>query len=85
MPYRCVNVKIKNDPIHHKIFQACFFAFGFALPLGLVCLLYGLMLRRLLYGGMRNRRMTEKNNQNNKKRVSRIKNSIFISFFTMNN
>ncbi|XP_052070574.1 allatostatin-A receptor-like [Mytilus californianus] len=31
-------------------FHGCFFAFGYVLPLTLICVLYGFMLKRLLYG-----------------------------------
>lgn len=34
------------------IFYTCFFVFGFCLPVLLICVLYGLMLRRLLFGAV---------------------------------
>ena len=34
-----------------RIYHSCFFAFAYVVPLALVCLLYGLMVRRLLRGG----------------------------------
>ena len=33
-----------------RVFYGCFFAFGYAVPLSLVCVLYGSMIRRLLKG-----------------------------------
>ncbi|KAK3579238.1 hypothetical protein CHS0354_033310 [Potamilus streckersoni] len=46
----CLNNVSFEDPHVMKIVSSCFFAFGYVLPLTLVCLLYGLMLKRLLYG-----------------------------------
>ncbi|KAL4240627.1 Galanin-like G-protein coupled receptor npr-9 [Mactra antiquata] len=41
---------IDNDMKMQKIFYGSFFFFGYLLPLSLTCVLYGLMLKRLLYG-----------------------------------
>lgn len=59
-PYRnevrstCINVRIYKEldkgRSYGTVFYGCFFAFAYALPLASVCLLYGLMLRRLLQG-----------------------------------
>ncbi|KAL3877071.1 hypothetical protein ACJMK2_034828 [Sinanodonta woodiana] len=46
----CVNNASLEDPHVMKTVSTCFFVFGYVLPLALVCLLYGLMLKRLLYG-----------------------------------
>jgi len=35
---------------HGRRFYAIFFTFSYVVPLSLVCILYGLMLKRLLYG-----------------------------------
>ena len=46
----CTNVKSIEQPEISKMFFASFLGFGYLLPLSLICVLYGLMLRRLLYG-----------------------------------
>ncbi|CAD5125806.1 unnamed protein product [Dimorphilus gyrociliatus] len=38
--------------IKKRIFYTCFCVFGFCLPVLLICVLYGLMLRRLLFGAV---------------------------------
>ena len=43
----CMSMVIKNNG---KPFYGCFFAFAFMLPLTLVCILYGSMIKRLLRG-----------------------------------
>jgi allatostatin receptor len=42
----CINVEGETLPIFH----ACFFAFGYVVPLQIICVLYGFLLKRLLYG-----------------------------------
>nr|KAG5713700.1 hypothetical protein BaRGS_024327 [Batillaria attramentaria] len=47
----CINIEhAVSDPNAGKVFQVCFLAFGYVIPLGVVCVMYGLMLKRLLYG-----------------------------------
>lgn len=55
----CMNVYIfnndtsVNDPqtyYHGRLYYGCFFAFAYVIPLLLVCVLYGLMIRRLMHG-----------------------------------
>ncbi|KAK6170565.1 hypothetical protein SNE40_018930 [Patella caerulea] len=46
----CLNVAEFDKPYVGKLFYGIFFAFGYILPLGAVCIMYGLMLKRLLYG-----------------------------------
>lgn len=46
----CFTPKIAQDPARGRIYYGCFFAFAYVLPLTLVCILYGFMLKRLLYG-----------------------------------
>jgi allatostatin receptor len=46
----CTNLQEFEDPHNGKVFFSCFLAFGYVLPLGIVSCLYGLMLKRLLYG-----------------------------------
>lgn len=52
----CLNALIYNDDdpenyyYHGRVYYACFFAFAYVVPLAMVSLLYGLMVKRLLYG-----------------------------------
>ena len=46
----CINLAHLDNPQQGKVFYACFLTFGYAVPLSVVCCLYGLMLKRLLYG-----------------------------------
>ena len=46
----CIPLNIYHYEALGQIFYGCFFAFAYVLPLTLVCILYGLMLKRLLYG-----------------------------------
>jgi allatostatin receptor len=46
----CVNFAILQSPTNGRIFYGIFFCFGYCIPLATVCVLYGLMLKRLLYG-----------------------------------
>lgn len=48
----CLNIEIVEDPQEGRILYGCFFAFSYVVPLTLVCILYGFMLKRLLYGGV---------------------------------
>ncbi|KAK7507880.1 hypothetical protein BaRGS_00000845 [Batillaria attramentaria] len=43
----CLNKKHVVDKTNGRIFYSCFLAFGYVIPLGAVCLMYGLMLKRL--------------------------------------
>ncbi|ELT98433.1 hypothetical protein CAPTEDRAFT_19607 [Capitella teleta] len=47
----CVPPRFTHEELHYgRIFYGCFFVFAYVLPLTLVCILYGFMLKRLLYG-----------------------------------
>ncbi|XP_064606598.1 allatostatin-A receptor-like [Liolophura sinensis] len=48
----CVNFRHMNDSTGQsaKLFHGFFFGFGYLIPLVIVCVLYGFMLKRLLYG-----------------------------------
>jgi allatostatin receptor len=43
----CINAFHQEYPVWAVVFHACFLSFGYVLPLGAVCLMYGLMLKRL--------------------------------------
>lgn len=54
----CMNIYIFNNDssvdsgtyYHGRLYYGCFFAFAYVVPLLLVCVLYGLMIRRLMHG-----------------------------------
>ncbi|XP_070186779.1 allatostatin-A receptor-like [Littorina saxatilis] len=43
----CINVHHQQDEDMGVVYYSCFLAFGYVLPLGATCLMYGLMLKRL--------------------------------------
>jgi allatostatin receptor len=47
----CVNVRALHNEDLRQTFFVCFFVCGYVLPLCLICVMYGLLIRRLLYGG----------------------------------
>lgn len=51
--YRSTCISIYSATENHvmlRVFYGSFFMFGYLLPLSLICVLYGFMLKRLLYG-----------------------------------
>lgn len=46
----CLNAQTVQGGPAARLFYGCFFIFGYVLPLSLICVLYGFMLKRLLYG-----------------------------------
>nr|CAB77263.1 G-protein coupled receptor [Lymnaea stagnalis] len=46
----CLNLKELKEPEAGKAFFGSFLFFGYVIPLGVTMLMYGLMLKRLLYG-----------------------------------
>ena len=48
----CLNNEVLNDYKRGQLFYGCFFVFGYVMPLTLVCILYGFMLKRLLFGAV---------------------------------
>lgn len=46
----CLNANTVQNVYAARLFYGCFFMFGYVLPLSLICILYGFMLKRLLYG-----------------------------------
>lgn len=59
------------DQTDRRIFFGSFFAFGYLIPLALVCFLYGFMLKRLLYGVVPGGSQRARNIKS-KKRVTRM-------------
>ena len=67
----CINTRVYMDPDHGKLFYGCFFVFAYVLPLALVVILYGTMLKRLLHGVVpRGNQSTE--SIRSKRRVTRL-------------
>ena len=75
----CLNEKVVNDPRQGKIFYGCFFAFSYVIPLTSVCILYGFMLRRLLYGGVPGGNQSAESLRS-KKRVTRMVVMVVVIF-----
>ena len=73
---KCLNVKAVDDVYYAKLFTAFFFAFAFVLPLTLVIILYGAMIRRLLRGV----RGTSGEVNRGKKRVTKMIISVVAAF-----
>ncbi|KAK3090932.1 hypothetical protein FSP39_015828 [Pinctada imbricata] len=46
----CFDVMAADDIRINQAFYSCFMTFGYVVPLTLICLLYGFLLKRLLYG-----------------------------------
>ncbi|XP_062601370.1 allatostatin-A receptor-like isoform X4 [Saccostrea cucullata] len=63
----CINIEEDTLPLFH----ACFFAFGYVLPLLIICVLYGFLLKRLLYGVVPGGSQRAENIRS-KKRVTRM-------------
>ena len=75
----CLNPKVMNDPRQGQIFYGCFFVFSYVLPLTAVCILYGFMLRRLLYGGVPGLNQSAES-MRGKKRVTRMVVMVVVIF-----
>ena len=76
----CLNVASFRDRNVGRIFYSCFFVFGYALPLGVVCLMYGLMLKRLLYGVVPGGGNQSADSIRAKKRVTRMVIIVVVMF-----
>ena len=66
----CIDPDIRN-PVNARAFFGSLFVFAFLLPLTLVTVLYGLMLKRLLYG-VAPRGSQSSESQRSKRRVTRL-------------
>ncbi len=50
-PFNCeIRTTCMNDPAQGPVFYSCFFTFAFVLPVCGMCVLYGFMVKRLMYG-----------------------------------
>lgn len=81
----CLNVKTIEDPDHSKVFYACFFFFALVLPLGIICVLYSLMIRRLLGCGGHSRMASSKSSDSSmraKRRVTKLV-VVVVAIFTV--
>lgn len=61
-----------NNLVMLKIFYGSFFMFGYMLPLSLICVLYGFMLKRLLYGVVPGGSQRAESIRSKKKRVTKM-------------
>ncbi|PVD38900.1 hypothetical protein C0Q70_01525 [Pomacea canaliculata] len=75
----CTNVAHLDNITLAKIFYGSFFAFGYVIPLSAVCLMYGLMLKRLLYGVVPGGNQSQESIRA-KKRVTRMVIIVVIMF-----
>ena len=75
----CLNLKIVQDESNGRVVYGCFFAFSYVLPLTSVCILYGFMLRRLLYGGVPGGNQSAESLRS-KKRVTRMVVMVVVIF-----
>src|SRR6218665_1433055 len=74
----CLNALIYNDDdpattyYHGRVYYACFFAFAYVVPLAMVSVLYGLMVKRLLYGATPGSGKAAGESMRGKRRVTRL-------------
>ncbi|XP_070183833.1 allatostatin-A receptor-like [Littorina saxatilis] len=76
----CTNLVHIIDQQRGKIFVSCFMTFGYVVPLSVVCCLYGLMLKRLLYGVVPGGGNQSQESIRAKKRVTRMVIIVVIIF-----
>lgn len=69
---KCLNLASAKDPSIGRYFFGLFFGFGYAIPLVLVCILYGFMLKRLLYNVVPRSAKGSETSNRVKKRVTRM-------------
>lgn len=69
---KCLNIAARSQPSVEKYFFGFFFGFGYAIPLILVCILYGLLLKRLLYNVAPRRGQSSDSGSRVKRRVTRM-------------
>lgn len=69
----------KSEDYRARIYYACFFAFAFVVPLTIVSVLYGLMVKRLLKGVVPGRSKSAES-MRNKRRVTRLVVVVVIIF-----
>ncbi|BFZ17324.1 hypothetical protein BsWGS_20363 [Bradybaena similaris] len=77
---KCLQVSLLHDGHKATAFFICFFFFGYVIPLGITLLLYGLMLKRLLYGVVPGGRNQSSETMRAKKRVTRMVVIVVIIF-----
>lgn len=68
----CIQLSELTDQSTGKTFFGCFLFFGYIIPLGVTMLLYGLMLKRLLYGVVPGGGNQSAESMRAKKRVTRM-------------
>ncbi|BFZ17323.1 hypothetical protein BsWGS_20362 [Bradybaena similaris] len=77
---KCLQVSLLHDGHKATEFFSSFFFFGYVIPLGITLLLYGLMLKRLLYGVVPGGRNQSSESMRAKKRVTRMVVIVVIIF-----
>lgn len=74
--HACILQAAEDSIRHSRVYYGCFFVFAYVLPLSLITVLYGLMIRRLLYGvtsgGRRPGAQTASETTRTKRRVTRL-------------
>lgn len=68
----CYQISALDNLMPEQLFFGCFFFFGYVIPLGITVLLYGLMLKRLLYGVVPGGGSQSSESMRAKKRVTRM-------------
>lgn len=76
----CLNLAEQQDEKLKKVFVGCFFFFGYIIPLGITMLMYGLMLKRLLYGVVPGGGNQSAESVRAKKRVTRMVVIVIVIF-----
>ncbi|CAG5127339.1 unnamed protein product [Candidula unifasciata] len=77
---RCFQISLLEDDYQAKAFFGSFFFFGYVFPLAITLLLYGLMLKRLLYGVVPGGRNQSSESMRAKKRVTKMVVIVVIIF-----
>ncbi|CAG5127338.1 unnamed protein product [Candidula unifasciata] len=77
---KCFQISLLEDDYQAKAFFGSFFFFGYVFPLAITLLLYGLMLKRLLYGVVPGGRNQSSESMRAKKRVTRMVVIVVIIF-----
>ncbi len=67
----CINLNHFRDKNAARIFYGCFFVFAYVLPLALIVVLYGTMLKRLLHGVVPRGNQSSESNRS-RRRVTRL-------------
>ncbi|XP_056003480.1 allatostatin-A receptor-like [Ostrea edulis] len=75
----CLNLAGLKSKYVLKVFYGCFFVFGYVLPLTLICVLYGFLLRKMLHRSTATRHQRRRS-LHKKKRVIKVVIAFIVSF-----